>query len=96
MTPNLTLNVGLSDDLVGFRGLSTADDLAGFGTRPTAGISWWWDRDPGHFRGSVVNGRYTNFAPRFGFAYNIDAKTVLRGGFGIFYAYEDLQLQSDV
>jgi hypothetical protein len=26
-----------------------------------------------------------NFGPRFGFAYNVAAKTVLRGGFGIFY-----------
>jgi hypothetical protein len=25
------------------------------------------------------------FAPRFGFAYNLDRKTVVRGGFGIFY-----------
>jgi hypothetical protein len=25
------------------------------------------------------------FAPRFGFAYNLDSKTVVRGGFGIFY-----------
>jgi len=26
-----------------------------------------------------------NFAPRFGFAYNLRSKTVLRGGYGIFY-----------
>ena len=28
----------------------------------------------------------TNFAPRFGFAYAMDHSTVLRGGYGIFYA----------
>jgi outer membrane receptor protein involved in Fe transport len=28
----------------------------------------------------------TNFAPRFGFAYAVDHNTVLRGGYGIFYA----------
>jgi outer membrane receptor protein involved in Fe transport len=33
----------------------------------------------------LVNGQFTNFAPRIGFAYSITPKTVLRGGFGIFY-----------
>ena len=33
----------------------------------------------------LVNGQFTNFAPRLGFAYSITPKTVLRGGFGIFY-----------
>ena len=29
---------------------------------------------------------FTDFSPRFGFSYAIDAKTVIRGGFGIFFA----------
>lgn len=33
----------------------------------------------------LVNGQNWNFAPRLGFAYTLDAKTVLRGGFGLFY-----------
>jgi hypothetical protein len=35
----------------------------------------------------IVNNYKTNFAPRVGFAYGLDAasKTVLRGGFGMFY-----------
>jgi hypothetical protein len=43
---------------------------------------------PGYHSDSVTDGRYTNFGPRAGFAYSFDSKTVLRGGFGIFYAYE--------
>jgi hypothetical protein len=32
-----------------------------------------------------VNTDYTSIGPRFGFAYQADSKTVLRGGYGIFY-----------
>jgi hypothetical protein len=36
---------------------------------------------------SIINTRFTNFAPRIGFAYDLygQGKTVLRGGYGIFY-----------
>jgi hypothetical protein len=33
----------------------------------------------------LVNGDKSNFAPRLGFAFRINDKTVLRGGYGIFY-----------
>jgi len=33
----------------------------------------------------LVNSQHLNFAPRVGFAFSPDAKTVLTGGFGIFY-----------
>lgn len=35
---------------------------------------------------SLVNTNYDNFAPRFGFAWRATGKTVLRGGYGVFYA----------
>jgi hypothetical protein len=38
---------------------------------------------------SLINSRKNQFAPRVGFAYQIDPKTVLRGGFGIFYTPEN-------
>ncbi|MBS1828265.1 MAG: TonB-dependent receptor [Acidobacteria bacterium] len=34
---------------------------------------------------SLTNTTYNNFGPRFGFAYQAAAKTVVRGGFGIMY-----------
>lgn len=34
---------------------------------------------------SLVNAQSTSFSPRFGFAFSPDAKTVVRGGYGIFY-----------
>jgi hypothetical protein len=34
---------------------------------------------------ALVNPRFTNFAPRIGFAFSPNHKTVINGGFGIFY-----------
>ncbi len=34
---------------------------------------------------SLISSQYLNFAPRFGFAYKLTDKAVLRGGYGIFY-----------
>jgi len=39
----------------------------------------------GKFGKSLAQGQKTNFAPRFGFAYQTTPKLVVRGGFGIFY-----------
>ena len=33
----------------------------------------------------LASAQFTNFAPRIGFAYQLDPQTVLRGGYGIFY-----------
>ncbi len=78
----LTLNLGFRWDLITFpteehnrqsalNPVTGAIELAGVGGVPNA----------------IINQRYTNFAPRIGFAYDLygQGKTVLRGGYGIFY-----------
>ncbi|HEY0703543.1 MAG TPA: carboxypeptidase regulatory-like domain-containing protein [Candidatus Acidoferrales bacterium] len=47
--------------------------------------------DPGTPNRALVYPDYKNFAPRFGFAWDMlgNAKLVMRGGFGIFYDIED-------
>jgi hypothetical protein len=40
---------------------------------------------------SLVHNSYLNFAPRLGLAYQINSKTVIRGGYGIFYGFPDVQ-----
>jgi hypothetical protein len=41
----------------------------------------------GTYGKTLVNPDYTDFGPRIGFAYAADAKTAIRGGFGISYAH---------
>ncbi len=42
--------------------------------------------NPNYAQTGKINEYGKNIAPRFGFAYSMDDKTVLRGGYGIFYA----------
>ena len=39
---------------------------------------------------ALVPNQHDNFAPRFGFAYNILPKTVLRGGYGVFWTFYEV------
>jgi len=71
ISPKLTLNLGLRYDL---------QDLADPTVRnPSAALA-----AVGLDTTTAVRDR-NNFAPRFGFSYAFDEKTVLRGGYGIFF-----------
>jgi outer membrane receptor protein involved in Fe transport len=81
ITSRLKLNLGLRYELdtVPTEAHSRFSPLIGLDNVATATLG-----TPGS---PVHNGDYDNFAPRLGFAYQLtqDAKTVLRGGAGIYY-----------
>jgi len=81
ITSRLKLNLGLRYELdtVPNEAHGRFSPIVGLGDIATATLG-----PPGT---PVHNGNYDNFAPRLGFAYQLtgDAKTVLRGGTGIYY-----------
>ncbi|HEY0786128.1 MAG TPA: TonB-dependent receptor [Acidobacteriaceae bacterium] len=85
VSPRLTLNLGVRYDIytnpTEEHNRQAALDIA-TGSVLLAGQN-------GNSR-SLINTDYNNFAPRVGFAYDLrgNAKTVVRGGFGIFYYLE--------
>jgi len=85
VTPRLTLNLGIRDEIVTpwkerHNRLAVFDPRNGGNLVPVG--------TPGFPEDTVTDARLTNIGPRFGFAYSVTPKTVLRGGFGIFYAYQ--------
>ena len=58
---------------------------------PNAPLGILYPGDPGTPNRALVYPDYKNFAPRFGFAWDVlgTAKFVMRGGFGVFYDIED-------
>jgi hypothetical protein len=93
VTRDLTLNLGLRYDIF-FPRSERFDNMSGFdpslanpGASGRLGAIAFLGDGPGRTgRGSFADTEYKNFGPRFGFAYNLMDQTVLRGGYGIFYA----------
>ncbi len=85
ITPKLTLNYGLRDDLVS-PWVERHNQLSGF--VPTGGGTLVTVGTAPYSGDSVTQGRYTNFGPRAGFAYNLTPKTVIRAGAGSFYSFQ--------
>ncbi len=94
--PKLTLNLGLRweygspyADL--YNRISNFDPVTQTVLTTTPGAVAGNGITPFHSGGTygktLVNPDFTDFGPRVGFAYAVDSKTALRGGFGISYAH---------
>jgi hypothetical protein len=96
VSPNFTLNLGIRWEYT-----SPYSDLYGKVSNFDPGTQTVLTTTPGAVAGNgitpvsysgtygktLVNPDFDDFAPRIGFAYSIDPKTVVRGGFGISYAH---------
>lgn len=82
ISPKLTINAGLRYEIVTPQ-YERDNKLSNFDPSTDSLIH---ARDGGVYSRSLVNTPKNNFAPRFGFAYSADEKTVIRGGYGIVYS----------
>ena len=90
LTPRLTLNYGLRYE---FQAPYTeqhnyASNYLPNPGNPSVGGQILLAGRGGNSR-SLVNARWNQFAPRFGIAFQINPRTVLRGGWGLFYSPEN-------
>jgi outer membrane receptor protein involved in Fe transport len=82
-TSNLTLNLGLRYDLPGQpHEINGVTRTLRFDLDPSGPVLW---PEPGKVE-DIYLGEYKYFGPRFGLAYRLPQRTVLRGGYGIFYS----------
>ncbi len=88
--PNLTLNLGLRYQIQTGWSEVKGNERSFDPTVPNPGTgtlgALWFGSTHANGRTRIQNSVYSTFLPRFGFAYQLDPNTVIRGGFGI-YAY---------
>jgi hypothetical protein len=82
VTPRLTLNLGLRYDFA-TPALEGRNRIANFD--PDGSGSLVFARSGSLTNRSLVNTNNKNFGPRFGISYGLDSKTVVRGGYGLYY-----------
>ena len=83
VTRSLTLNLGVRYDIFGQpHEINGVTRTLRFDLDPTMPVLW---PDPGQVV-DVWKNEYHYVAPRFGFAYRLPQKMVIRGGYGIFYS----------
>ena len=82
VTPRLTLNLGLRYDFA-TPVIEARNRMANF--NPAGAGSLVFASSGSLDKRGLVNPNTTNFAPRFGASYSLDSKTVVRGGYGIYY-----------
>jgi hypothetical protein len=84
VTPRLTLNYGLR-----YEYQAPYTDAHNFSSNYDPVANRILVAGTGSNSRSLINSRWNDFAPRLGFAFQITPKTVLRGGFGLFYSPEN-------
>src|SRR5207249_2482420 len=85
VNPKLTLNFGIRYELFThqtevYDRITNFDPVQGILLLPGKGGS-----HPAFSSRALMNTRKNDFAPRFGFAYKLDDKTILRSSYGLFY-----------
>ena len=87
--PNFTINLGLRYDINGyFRArYYPMSNFCFTCVNPLTGLPGQniYEGDPGFPKGDVFPANHTDFAPRFNFSWAPTRKTVIRGGYDIFY-----------
>lgn len=82
VSPKLTLNLGLRYDFAS-PATEGRNRMANF--NPAGSGSLVFASDGSLSQKALVNPSTTNFAPRLGVSYSLDNKTVLHGGYGVYY-----------